>query len=234
MAEERRALAICAHDDDEVIGAGGTIRALANRAVRVTTMVLATGNEGYTRIEERDTIVERRRRERNSAQRILGTASCIACDHRDFENLDSEAVYHEIFRAVRSARPHIVFTHLPGDYMAHRTLGRVAPEAVRQAGGFCAMELGEPWKVEALYQFSILELIGEPSHLVDITDTFEAKREAMRAYESQHSVVAGILERIEGRAIAYGSLIGVKYAEAFVRSPHLPVSVGDPIRLFGG
>jgi LmbE family N-acetylglucosaminyl deacetylase len=69
MAEEKRALAI---------GAGGTIRTLADRGVLVTTMVLATGNEGYTRIEERDTIVERRRRERNSAQRILSPpAHCL-------------------------------------------------------------------------------------------------------------------------------------------------------------
>ena len=55
MNGERRALVICAHDDDEVIGSGGTIRKLANAGVRVTTVVFATGNEGYLRIEEKDT-----------------------------------------------------------------------------------------------------------------------------------------------------------------------------------
>ena len=73
MAEERRALVLCAHDDDEVIGPGGTIRRLADAGVRVTTVIFANGNEGYLRLEERDTIVERRRGERAVAQKILGT-----------------------------------------------------------------------------------------------------------------------------------------------------------------
>ncbi len=233
MGDGRRTLVICAHDDDEVIGPGGTIRLLADAGVEVTTVVFATGNEGYPSIELEDTIVERRVGERAAAQGILGTAHCISHAYRDFDNLDCEDVYRKVMQAVRSVRPHAVFSHLAGDYLAHRTLAEVAPEAVWQAGWQCSLSLGEPWQVERLYQFPILELVAKPSHVVDITGTFEAKLNAMRAYKSQHGVVAGVLAQIEAKARAYGSLVGVEYGEALVRSQVIPVRVSQPLALLG-
>lgn len=232
MSTEKRALVICAHDDDEVIGLGGTIRKLTHAGVEVTTVIFATGNEGYLSIEQKDTVVAQRVEERKAAQKILGTAHCIAHGYHDFDNLDCEDVYHKVMEAVRVARPQGVFSHLAGDYLAHRTLAKVVPEAVWQAGWQCSLALGEPWQVDGLYQFPILELVAKPSHIVDITDTFEAKLEAMRAYRSQHEVVAGILSQIKAKARAYGSLVGVQYGEAFMRSQAIPVRVSRPERLF--
>lgn len=231
MPEEQRALVICAHDDDEVIALGGTIRTLVTAGVRVTTMVMATGNEGYIRLDDKERIVAQRREERREAQAILGTAECIAHAYHDFDNLDHEQVYREIIRAVRAVRPHLIFTHLATDYLAHRTLATVAPEAIWQAGWQCSLDLGEPWPVSKLFQFSVLELIAKPSHIIDITGAFAAKAQAMRAYRSQHEVVAGVLEQIETRARMYGAMIGVSYAEAFMRSQFIPQAVTDPAAL---
>jgi LmbE family N-acetylglucosaminyl deacetylase len=223
---------MCAHDDDEVIAVGGTIKKLTAAGVRVTTLVFAEGNEGYSRLDERDTIVQQRRKERQAAQNILGTQECIALGYHDYANLDCEDVYREIIRVVRTARPHIVFTHLPAEYLAHRTLAKVAPEAIWQAGWRCSLELGDPWKVCTFFQFSVLELIPRPSHIVDISNTFQYKLQAMEAYKSQHVVVAGILKQIKARAQLYGSFIGTTYGEAFVRSQYIPLCVKDPLHLF--
>ena len=231
QTKPQRALVICAHDDDEVIGPGGTIRKLANAGVEVTTVIFATGNEGYLRIEEKATIVERRADERRRAQAILGTSHCVAHSYRDFDNLDCADVYRKVMHAVRLARPQLVFSHMPADYLAHRTLARVVPEAVWQARWRCALDLGEPWSVERIYLFPVLELVAKPSHIVDISDTFDSKREAMRAFVSQHDVVSGILDQLEAKARAYGSLVGVKYAEVFVRSQFIPVRVDSPVQL---
>jgi LmbE family N-acetylglucosaminyl deacetylase len=228
MNSEKRALVICAHDDDEVIGPGGTIRKLTNAGVEVTTVIFATGNEGYRSLEQKGTIVAQRVKERAAAQKLLGTARCLAHEYHDYDNLDCEDAYHKVIQAVRLARPQAVFSHLAGDYLAHRTLAQVVPEAVWQAGWQCSLALGEPWAVDCLYRFPILELVAKPSHIVDITDTFEAKLEAMRAYRSQHEVVAGILTQIEAKARVYGSLAGVQYGEAFMRSQAIPVRVSRP------
>lgn len=227
MNKAERILVLCAHDDDEVIGAGGTIRQLANTGAEVTTVIFATGNEGYLHLSQKESIVARRREERQQAQKILGTAHCISWDFPDFSNLDCESVYHKIMSAVRSVRPHLVFTHQSGDYLAHRTLARIAPEAIWQAGWQCSLELGSPWQVDRIYHFPILEMLPKPSHIIDITDTFEAKLEAMRAYASQHEVVAGILDQIEARARAWGAMAGIRYGEAFMRSQFIPLTVAN-------
>jgi len=229
----KRALVICAHDDDEVIGPGGTIRKLANAGVDVTTVIFATGNEGYQHREEKETIVAKRAAERSSAGAILGTRHCITHGYGDFSNLDCEDVYHKVIQAVRFVRPDLVFSHLPTDYLAHRTLSKLIPEAVWQASWKCSLELGEPWRVDRLYLFPILELVPKPSHVIDITETLEAKLEAMKAYRSQHEVVPGILDQIEAKARAYGSLIGVRYGEAFMRSQAIPIPVSDALDLIG-
>ncbi|MDD5706437.1 MAG: PIG-L family deacetylase [Kiritimatiellae bacterium] len=218
-----RVLAICAHDDDEVIGVGGTLRSLVTAGADVTTLIFANGNEGYQRLAERDLIVKRRVRERAKAQRILGTRGYIVRECHDFENLDREDVYREVMRAVRAVRPQLVFSHLPTDYLAHRTLAQVVPEAVWQAGWLCSLELGRPWSVNRLYLFSVLELVAKPSHIVDISATFADKLRAMRAYRSQHEVVPDILNQIEARARVYGAMAGVRYGEAFRRSQAIPV-----------
>lgn len=228
---ERRALVICAHDDDEVFGVGGTIRKLADIGVKVTTIVFAVGNEGYAQLDQKDTIVSRRISEREASQRILGTEQCFAYEYHDFDNLDCEDVYRKVIQAVRLVRPHVVFSHLPADYLAHRTLSHVVPEAVWQAGWQCSIELGNPWDVRRLYLFPILELVPTPSHVVDITDTFKAKLKAMKAYHSQIVSISSILNLIEGKARAYGSIIDVEYGEAFVRSQKITVPLRNVMPL---
>jgi len=225
--ENKRALIICAHDDDEVIGPGGTIRKLADAGVAVTTVIFATGNEGYLKLEDKESIVERRVLEAKKAGSILGTQEYITHSYDDFSNLDCNDVYQKIIQAVRKVKPRIVFSHLPTDYIAHRTLSKVVPEAVWQSSWNCSLTYGEPWKVDRLYLFPILELLPKPSHIIDISDTFHAKIEAMQAYDSQHDVVPQILDQIEAKARVYGSLIGVKYGEAFMRSQFIPLAVSE-------
>jgi len=228
MQKEKRALVICGHDDDEAIGVGGTIRKLVDSGVQVTTMILCQGDEGYTSLEDKDKIVEMRRQERAASQKILGTSEYITCKYHDFDNLDCSDVYREVMRVVRQVRPHIVFTHLPTDYLSHRSLAQVVPEAVWQASWLCSLELGDPWDVKKIYQFSVLEPIPKPSHIVDISDTFQAKIQAMEAYTSQTIVLRDILQQMEAKARLYGSQIGVEFGEAFVRSQFIPIAVASP------
>ena len=222
MSCPERAMVICAHDDDEVIGCGGTVRKMVDDGTEVATLIFAVGNEGYVRPDEKNTIVARRQQECAAAQAILGTSRCIRCEYQDFVNLDCEEVYRTIMKSVREIRPEVVLTHYPAEYIAHRTLGTIAPEAVMQAAWPCSPDLGGPWQVKAILQFAVLDPIAEPTHILDISETFDAKMDAMKAYASQTQVVEGILQAMAGRARLYGARIGVEYAEAFVLNAKIP------------
>lgn len=217
-----RALVICGHPDDEVIGLGGTIKKLTKQGVEIIVAIFANGNEGYGEISLKEKIVKIRKEERKKVQRILGISQYEAFDYTDFGIPTNEETYKLCIKLIRRYKPDCIFTHYWLDYMAHRAVATVATEAWWQSGWKCSLDLGNPWKAKSLYHFEILELLTKPSHIVDITDTFEYKIKAMKAYASQVEVVPGILEQLEGLAKLRGSAIGVKYGEAFLKSNFLP------------
>ena len=218
MDEKKRVLLICGHPDDEAIAAGGTIAKLAAEGAEITTVVFANGNEGFSKLEEKETIVEQRIREREAAGKILGITHYETYNYSDFGIPADETTYKLCISAIRKYKPHIILTHYWREYMAHKNVATIATEAWWQAGWECSMDLGKPWSCPVLYYFEVIELLPETSHIVDITDFWNKKLDALKCYRSQHSVVANLLQQAEGLAKFRGSAIGVKYGEALLRA----------------
>jgi len=134
-------------------------------------------------------------------------------------------------KMVREFKPHVVFTHSHLDrHHLHEAVSEVVTEACWQAATNAYGYLGRPWRVSAVYYYEVWDLFTRPSLLVDITDTFHKKVEAMKLYKSQLRVLPGITEYLEALARVRGYLIGVKYAEAFQLSDILPGVVSDEYR----
>lgn len=226
MFDARSALVICAHPDDEVLGLGGTIKKMTAAGIEVNVLLFANGNEGYTKREDKDRIVQMRRDEREEVRRLLGIARYDAHDYEDYAIPANEVTYKLCMQAIRNYRPDVVFTHYWREYNTHKAVASIATDAFWQAGWSCSLDLGEPWKPKALYYFEVIELLPRVSHVVDIGDTYETKLAAMRAYASQCTVVSGALKQIEGKAIMRGAQNGIGYGEAFLRNIDRPEVVG--------
>lgn len=223
----KKALIFCGHPDDEVIALGGTIKKMALSGIEVNVVVFATGNEGYTNMDMKDKIVEIRKKEREIVQKILGIKNYEVYNYTDFGVPSSEETYKLCIKMIRKYKPDIIFTHYWNEYMSHKSVATVSTEAWWQAGWECSMELGKPWKARALYHYEVIELLSKASHVVDITGTFKYKIEAMKAYSSQKKVVSGVLQHMEGLAKQRGSMIGVKYGEALMRSKFVPQKISE-------
>ncbi|MFC5407215.1 PIG-L deacetylase family protein [Cohnella soli] len=222
MLNIEKALVICAHPDDEVLGLGGTIKKMTNAGVEVNVLMFANGNEGYTDLKDKEHIVEIRRKEREAVKDILGIHTYEAYDYGDYAIPANETTYKMCLQAIRKYKPDIVFTHYWREYNTHKAVASIVSDAFWQAGWNASLDLGEPWKAKSLYYFEVIELLAHVSHIVDIEATFEAKMEAMRAYASQCTVVSGALQQIEGKALMRGAQAGVKYGEAFLKSIDKP------------
>jgi len=218
-------LLLCAHPDDDAIAMGGTIRKFADQGAEITEVVFATGNEGYSRMEDKKRIVKIRAKERENAGKILGITRYETFDYPDYGVPANETTYKLVIKMIRKYRPDIIFTHYALDYMSHKSLASIVPEAWWQAGWEASLDLGRPWKAKGLYFFEVLQSLPQVSHIVDISDTFQIKMEALKCYRSQHKVVPGILESVEALAKLRGSAIGVKYGEAFLASNFIPKRV---------
>ncbi len=226
-----RVLIFCAHADDEVIGMGGTIRKFADAGAEIRLVMFSAGAEGYSTLDEADTITARRDREVRAAGAVLGIQDYVNLHLLDWNLQVNNATYRAVVHHIRDFRPDVVFSHCFSDYNDHQAVSTVTEEAWFHAALPCALKEGEPHPMAPLYQFEVLHRMPLPSAVVDVTDTYAAKVAAMQCYASQFDIVGSPFQMMEGRALERGYAIGVKYGEAFYRSTYRPAPVGDVAKL---
>ncbi len=222
----RKVLVLGAHLDDSVIAMGGTIAKLVKAGVEVDVFCFGNGDEAYTRPGGAAAARERFLAGADEAHRSLGVKQLECIDVGDFEVDATAQFYRQLIGAIRKYRPDVIFGHWKAEYFQHHGMAQMSLDAWNQARWQCTADYGaEPWTVERYYHFEVADLLPQPSHLVDISDEFPAKMEAMAAYDAAGGHLGGWQDEMEARARFYGSRIGVRYAEAFKQSFYLPVKV---------
>jgi len=223
MNEWKKVLVFCAHPDDEIIGCGGTLAKLSEQSATITVVMFTKGETGYTQVSQKRDFLQVKEEEINRYDHILGINKRIVLGKPCQGVINDKETYQQCIKILREERPEVVFTHNPADrHRDHLAVSQVTMEACWKASEPVLADYGEPWYVSQVFFFEIFELFSQPSLIVDITDTISKKKEAMQTQESQLSVLKGILQYMEGLALARGYLGKCKYAEAFLRSNILP------------
>jgi LmbE family N-acetylglucosaminyl deacetylase len=221
------AIAFGAHPDDLEVVMGGTAVKLVNKGLTVLFVDLCDGEP--TRYGVRG----ERHLQAQKAAEILGVQRT-TLRLRDRLIVDSVASRLQVAQLVRQYRPRMVFTTAGSgihpdhaattDIVVHGIFyarlpkweeiesaecltGTQPHEIDRLFFGHCRMEL--PWK---RFDFA-----------VDVTDVYGQKMAAAQAYASVfRGPQAGLLDQYDAEDRYIGSLVGVRYAEAFrSRSPLL-------------
>lgn len=241
-----KVLVLGAHLDDSVIAVGGILRKIVNQGGQADVVCFGNSDEDFASIAERDTAVERITAQARQAHEILGVSSFTCFNYSDYAVLANKDTYRLCIESIRKHKPDVIFSHYWAEYFQHRAMARLACDSWWQAGWTCSADLGPAWMARALYHVEVIQLLPTPTDIVDISDTFEAKMEAWRCFQSSAdllestvekcgtsdrrrygSTTGSLTEQIETKARYYGSLIGVRYAEALRRSDYLPRSVLD-------
>jgi bacillithiol biosynthesis deacetylase BshB1 len=239
MATSLDVLAVAAHRDDVEQTCGGTLLKMAQQGRRTGILDLTQGEMG-TRGSSGD-----RAREASEAARILRVSYRQALDIPDGRVENTWENRLKLVRVIREQRPRIVvLPYWKGRHPDHYTASVLGYEACFMAG------LSKLGKVETAPQSSVspsdLSKIAalpphrpfkviyaslyydvRPSFVVDISDQFEARLQALMAYQSQYQdqeagkdlfpAAVEIRARIDAMARFYGMLGGVTYAEPFVQ-----------------
>lgn len=227
----KRALVLGGHLDDSVIAVGGIIRKLVNSGVQVSVVCFGNGDEAFTEVGGRVRAVERFKTEAVEAHHILGVEDFQCLDVPDFAVQENRQTYRQCLEAIRRVKPDVIFGHYWAEYFQHHAMARLTCDSWWQAQWDCSADLGKPWTARALYQFEVVHDLPEPTHIVDISDTFEAKLTAWKAFKQAQDHLDQMSDQLEARARHHGSRIGVKYAEVLKRSYFVPEAVSDPQRL---
>jgi N-acetylglucosamine malate deacetylase 1 len=228
-------LAIAAHRDDVEQTCGGTLLKMSSLGHRTGILDLSQGEMG-TRGTADD-----RAREAADAARILKVSYRHALDIPDGRVENTWENRLKIARVIREQRPRVVILpYWKGRHPDHYTCATLGYEACFLAG---LTKLGkthgfnEPEDLDAIAKlaphrpfkiiYATLYYDIRPTFVVDITDHFESRLEALMAYKSQFTnqdagaadfpLQEEICERLATMAGFYGMLAGVKYAEPFIQ-----------------
>lgn len=224
---ELDALVIAPHPDDAELGMGGGILRLLAAGQRVGVLDLTNGEPTP------HGSIEIRAQETDAATEVLGLTwrGNLGLTNRALEaTLEAR---HQLAGVIRQTRPRWLFAPYWTDAHPDHTAATQLVEAARFWSKLTKSDIpGTPHHPERIYNYYCvhLKLHPQPAFVLDITDYWDRKAQAISCYQSQF--VTGrehldppFLERLRDEAAYWGSTIGVKFGE--------PYTSREPIGLSG-
>lgn len=218
-------LVLASHPDDAELGCGGTIAKHIALGHRVGVIDFTRGELGT-----RGT-VQTRDAEALESSKILGLSIRENLNFRDGFFQNDEAHQIEVARVIRKYQPEIVLANAV--YDRHPDHGKGAGLSFDSCfiAGLAKVETSDagtkqlPWRPKALYHFIQSQYI-QPDFIVDISEHWEKKMDAIRAFKTQfydpqskepETYISNplFMNLLESRAQEFGHAIGVKFGEGF-------------------
>lgn len=199
------------HNDDEVLGAGGTICRLADEGHNVIVCEVTSGPK-YKMMQE----------EAGRAHRRLGVNQSIFLNlpFVRLKSIETVEINKSISDVVNKIKPEMVFVPFIGDmHIDHREVTESVLVAVRPVNNST---------VRTIYMYETLSETGwnipnsersfMPDTWFDISAYLNKKLDAMKCYESQIKEYPNprSIEGIKALSMYRGSTVGVEYAECFM------------------
>jgi len=214
-------LAIAAHPDDMELICGGTL-IRAQMLGRSTGILDLAAGEMASRGSP-----ELRAKEAAKAAKVMGVSVRENLGFPDGGITNTPETRAKVGLVIRRLKPKIVITHsLHGRHPDHPIVAQLVRDACF-VSGLKKIEPSAPIHrpLKVLHALSFREDYQKPTFVVDITDAFEKKLQAIGCYESQFgdAVQAGevypngepLRDLIRHHAAHYGSLIRCRYGEPF-------------------
>lgn len=207
-------LVVAPHNDDEILGVGGTMAKMVKQGHEVTVCEVTAG-------DLRDEQVQLQKSEAIASHELMGVKTHFmdlpVVGLREMKTAEINAAF---LKTMRLLKPGIVFLPHKGDmHIDHRMTVEAAMVALRPVAfpdltAIYAYEtLSETdWNIPSVDNAFI------PTMFVDITDEIELKLKAMECHKSQLCIFPHprSLEAMRALAIHRGSTVCRKYAEAFM------------------
>jgi LmbE family N-acetylglucosaminyl deacetylase len=203
---ENRILVLSPHQDDDILGCGGTLKLLADAGAQIKVIYMTDGCLGSNSISPVDLPAIRRAEAVRGLSRINVDDSvffdapdlCLRCDSRAIDFVKDQIV---------SFQPKVIMTpHAGENHPDHYNTCMITAKALALVDVPIEVYAYEVWNNH------------NPNTLVDITNVIEDKLSAMREHKSQMDMI-DYAEKIRGLNIyrSINNVASCKYSEAFLR-----------------
>jgi LmbE family N-acetylglucosaminyl deacetylase len=209
---------VAAHPDDEVLGAGGTLAAHAQRGDKVFPLIVADGVQ--VRYDE-----QQRTELKDACRKCCATLGVeepefLGFPDQQLDKFSQIEINQALEERVLRRKPEVVYAHHYGDMNRdHQILHDCTAVVCRpKPGAFVkrVLSFAIPSSTDWVPQITGRSFV--PNWFVDISATLERKLEALEHYKSETPSFPHprSLQAIETQARYWGSSVGVEAAEPFM------------------
>lgn len=207
-------LCLCAHNDDQIIGAGGTLRKYANRGKIIKTIIFSFGKSSHPHLKPK-VIVSKRVNESLKSDKIMGGSGIAYLDVREGhfkEDFKRKNIRTHLKKVLKEFKPSKIFTHSDDDFHPdHKAIFELVSDMIKKKEITCAVYTFDIWNIIKLKKKNLPKLVE------DISETFHTKVEALKAHKSQKATIISLMWNMYLKAITNGFFYRCKYAEVFYK-----------------
>ncbi len=213
MQRHRRVLIFCAHSDDQVFGAGGTIAKLALEGAEIKTIICSYGELTHPHLDpveiRRTRVLESKRADEilgGNGVQFLGLAE--GKFHAEFEE---RGLQDKLSKSLRAYKPDVIFTHSSDDpHPDHKAVHQIVLSLHKTFSSPCEVYTFDVWTFFDTKR-------TQPRMVVNISKTFVRKLDALSAFKSQKVALLTLLWTVYLKSIYHGWRNGARYAEIFCK-----------------
>ena len=212
MPKKDSVLVLCAHNDDNIIGVGGTIAKYSKEGIDVISVIFSYGISSHPWLKEQE-IIKTRVEESQQADNVVGAQKLYYLGLKEGRFAEEiQKVKDKIARFIKVLKPVKIFTHSGDDpHPDHRAVHMIVSQLLDELeykGDVYAFDVWNPFNIRNR---------GLPKLVVDISTTFNKKVQAIKKHRSQWMALAIMIPATYARALINGLNTGVRYAEVFVK-----------------
>jgi len=206
-------LLFCAHNDDNIIGAGGTIANYIKEGHEVFSYIFSFGEKSHPHFKKKE-VIKMRIKESVRATKILGDKiHYFGLQEGNFEKeVLNKKIKSKIISIIESKKPKKIFVHSgedphPDHKAVYKTIKSIVPR-IDNSIDIYSFDVWNPIR---------LKNKNAPKLVVDISKTFNKKIQALKAHKSQKLTWLSLMWNIYRKAILNGIAHNAKYAEVFYK-----------------
>ncbi len=207
-------LAIAAHNDDHIVGAGATLAKYAKEGKRIRTIICSFGEMSHPYLR-REVVIEKRVKESLKADKIIGGSGIAYLSMREGhfdDDFRKRKIDDKLAWIIKKEKPSKIFTHGIDDFHPdHRAVYRLIMRLIEKRAIQCPVYSFDVWSLVKLRNRNL------PRVVFDVSDTFNTKIRAFLVHKSQTFAIWSLLWKMILNDFVSGLINGYRYAEVFYK-----------------
>ena len=223
MKKNKNILVFAAHPDDEILGCGGTLLSFKKKGFKIKVIFLSDGETSRINYQSKKNLIKKRYEQAKNVSKKCKFLKPIFKNYPDnkLDTVPFLSIVQSIEEEIKNFKPSIIFTHFENDLnVDHRLVFKAVVTATRPKSKTFVSKI-YCFEIPSSTDFNFSRnknKLFNPNYFVNIENFIKKKIDCLKIYKSEMRSWPHprSLKGVKNLTQYRGSLVGLKFAEAFV------------------